>query len=112
MLREGADLGAAFDGDFDRCFFFDEADKFVPSEYLVGLLDAIFLEKEEGSKIVNDPRVIWNTQDIVTSKGDAAVQSKTSHAFIRKTMREHSAIYGGEMSAHHYSVTLHTATVG
>ena len=102
VLRKKADLGVAFDGDFDRCFFFDEAGQFVPGEYVVGLLAAIFLEKEVGSKIVHDPRVIWNTQDSVTRKGGAAVQSKTGHAFIKKTMREHRAIYGGEMSAHHY----------
>lgn len=102
VLREKADFGVAFDGDFDRCFFFDDAGQFVPGEYVVGLLGAIFLEKEEGSKIVHDPRVIWNTQDIVTRKGGVAVQSKTGHAFIKQTMREHQAIYGGEMSAHHY----------
>ena len=86
MLRERTDLGVAFDGDFDRSFFFDEAGQFVLGDYLVGLLGAIFLEKEEGRKIVHDPRVIGNTQDIVTSKGGAAVQSKTGHAFIKKTM--------------------------
>ena len=102
VLSEGADMGVAFDGDFDRCFFFDSNGKFVPSEYVVGLLGAIFLEKEVGSKIVHDPRVIWNTQDIVAEKGGIAVQSKTGHAFIKQTMRTESAIYGGEMSAHHY----------
>ena len=102
VLREGADFGIAFDGDFDRCFFFDEAGQFVPGEYVVSLLSAIFLEKEAGGKIVHDPRVIWNTQDIVASKGGIVVQSKTGHAFIKQTMREHRAIYGGEMSAHHY----------
>jgi phosphomannomutase len=83
-------------------FFFDDAGQFVLGEYVVGLLGAIFLEKEEGSKIVHDPRVIWNTQDIVTRKGGVAVQSKTGHAFIKQTMRGPRAIYGGEMSAHHY----------
>ena len=102
VLREGADMGVAFDGDFDRCFFFDGAGRFVPGEYVVGLLASIFLEKEAGAKIVHDPRVIWNTQDIVTQKGGIAVQSKTGHAFIKQTMRAHEAIYGGEMSAHHY----------
>ncbi|MDC1249402.1 phosphomannomutase [Planktomarina sp.] len=102
VLREKADFGVAFDGDFDRCFFFDEAGQFVPGEYVVGFLGAIFLEKEEGSKIVHDPRVIWNTQNIVARKGGVAVQSKTGHAFIKQTMRAHQAIYGGEMSAHHY----------
>ena len=102
VKAEGADFGVAFDGDFDRCFFFDEAGQFVPGEYVVGLLATIFLEKEQGAKIVHDPRVIWNTQDIVTQKGGIAVQSKTGHAFIKQTMRSHEAIYGGEMSAHHY----------
>jgi phosphomannomutase len=99
---ENADFGVAFDGDFDRCFFFDEIGQFVPGEYVVGLLASIFLKKEVGAKIVHDPRVIWNTQDIVTQKGGAAVQSKTGHAFIKQTMRSCEAVYGGEMSAHHY----------
>jgi phosphomannomutase len=99
---ESADFGVAFDGDFDRCFFFDETGQFVPGEYVVGLLATIFLEKEMGAKIVHDPRVIWNTQDIVTQKGGIAVQSKTGHSFIKQTMRSHEAVYGGEMSAHHY----------
>ncbi len=102
VLREGADMGVAFDGDFDRCFFFDEAGRFVPGEYVVGLLAAIFLDKEAGGKVVHDPRVIWNTQDIVETKGGVAIQSKTGHAFIKQTMRAERAIYGGEMSAHHY----------
>ena len=102
VKAEGADFGVAFDGDFDRCFFFDETGQFVPGEYVVGLLASIFLDKEAGAKIVHDPRVIWNTQDIVTQKGGIAVQSKTGHAFIKQTMRTHEAIYGGEMSAHHY----------
>ena len=102
VKAEGADFGVAFDGDFDRCFFFDEAGQFVPGEYVVGLLASIFLEKELGAKVVHDPRVIWNTQDIVTRKGGIAVQSKTGHAFIKQVMRSHEAIYGGEMSAHHY----------
>jgi len=102
VKAEGADFGVAFDGDFDRCFFFDEAGQFVPGEYVVGLLASIFLEKELGAKVVHDPRVIWNTQEIVTRKGGIAVQSKTGHAFIKQVMRSHEAIYGGEMSAHHY----------
>ena len=102
VKAEKADFGVAFDGDFDRCFFFDETGQFVPGEYVVGLLASIFLEKVMGSKIVHDPRVIWNTQDIVAGKGGVAVQSKTGHAFIKQTMRAERAIYGGEMSAHHY----------
>ena len=102
VRREGADFGVAFDGDFDRCFFFDSSGEFVPGEYVVGLLASIFLDKEAGAKIVHDPRVLWNTQDIVLGKLGIAVQSKTGHAFIKQTMRAHKAIYGGEMSAHHY----------
>ena len=98
----GADLGVAFDGDFDRCFFFDENGVYVQGEYIVGLFANMFLEKEPGATIVHDPRVIWNTQKVVKSKGGIAVQSKTGHAFIKQTMRAHKAIYGGEMSAHHY----------
>ena len=102
VLRERADFGVAFDGDFDRCFFFDSKGKFVPSEYIVGLLASIFLKKERGAKIVHDTRVIWNTQDIVAEHGGLAIQSKTGHAFIKQVMRSHEAIYGGEISAHHY----------
>lgn len=102
VLREGADFGVAFDGDFDRCFFFDTQGKFVPGEYVVGLLASVFLEKEHGAKIVHDPRVIWSTQDIVAECGGMAIQSKTGHAFIKQTMRAHEAVYGGEISAHHY----------
>ncbi|MDB4830967.1 phosphomannomutase [Paracoccaceae bacterium] len=102
VKAEKADFGVAFDGDFDRCFFFDETGQFVPGEYVVGLLASIFLEKEVGAKIVHDPRVIWNTQDIVVQKAGVAVQSKTGHAFIKQVMRCHEAVYGGEMSAHHY----------
>ena len=103
VVREmEGDLGVAFDGDFDRCFFFDEHGRFIQGEYIVGLLANIFLDKEPGSTIVHDPRVIWNTQSVVKSKGGIAVQSKTGHTFIKQTMRAHRAIYGGEMSAHHY----------
>ena len=102
VKAEGANFGVAFDGDFDRCFFFDETGQFVPGEYVVGLLASVFLEKEVGANIVHDPRVIWNTLDVVGSLGGAAVQSKTGHAFIKRSMREAGAVYGGEMSAHHY----------
>ncbi len=103
VVREvSADFGIAFDGDFDRCFFFDENGAFVPGEYIVGLLAGIFLDREAGSRIVHDPRVIWNTKDVVVNKGGIAVQSKTGHTFVKQAMRAHKAIYGGEMSAHHY----------
>jgi len=102
VVYEGADLGVAFDGDFDRCFFFDGRGQFVPGEYVVGLLASVFLDREVGAKIVHDPRVVWNTQDIVSKKCGIAVQSKTGHAFIKQTMRTECAVYGGEISAHHY----------
>ena len=102
VVAENADLGVAFDGDFDRCFFFDEFGRFIGGEYILSLLATIFLEKNPGSKIIHDPRVIWNVQDIVGRKGGKAIQSKTGHAFIKQAMRISKAIYGGEMSAHHY----------
>lgn len=97
-----ADFGIAWDGDFDRCFFFDENGEFIEGYYLVGLLAQAFLSKAPGAKIVHDPRLTWNTIDQVTEAGGVPVQSKTGHAFIKAVMREADAIYGGEMSAHHY----------
>lgn len=102
VLAHGADLGIAWDGDFDRCFFFDEKGDFIEGYYLVGLLAEAFLTKVPGSKVVHDPRLIWNTIDIAEQCGGEAVQSKTGHAFIKERMRKEDAIYGGEMSAHHY----------
>ncbi len=102
VVAKNADLGVAFDGDFDRCFFFDENGRFIGGEYVLSLLATIFLEKNPGSKIIHDPRVIWNVRDIVGRKGGQAIQSKTGHAFIKQSMRNSKAIYGGEMSAHHY----------
>ena len=98
----GADFGVAWDGDFDRCFFFDHTGAFIDGEYVVGLLAEAFLAKEPGAKIIHDPRIIWNTQDLVAKAGGHAVQSRTGHAFIKQSMRDENAIYGGEMSAHHY----------
>lgn len=97
-----ADLGVAWDGDFDRCFFFDEKGEFLEGYYIVGLLAEAFLLKQPGEKIVHDPRLTWNTIDIVEQHGGEAVQSKTGHAFIKERMRLENAVYGGEMSAHHY----------
>jgi phosphomannomutase len=98
----GADLGIAWDGDFDRCFFFDERGEFIEGYYVVGLLAEAFLRKNPGSRIVHDPRLTWNTIDVATVFGGEPVQSKTGHAFIKERMRKENAIYGGEMSAHHY----------
>jgi phosphomannomutase len=102
VKEEDADLGVAWDGDFDRCFFFDENGRFIPGEYIVGLLGAAFLEKSPGEKVVHDPRVIMNTRAMIGEAGGEAVVSKTGHAFIKRKMRDVGAIYGGEMSAHHY----------
>ncbi|MDM7459892.1 MAG: phosphomannomutase, partial [Paracoccus sp. (in: a-proteobacteria)] len=102
MIEEKADLGVAWDGDFDRCFFFDENGRFIPGEYIVGLLAAAFLEKSPGEKIVHDPRVILNTREMIAESGGEAVVSKNGHAYIKRKMRDVGAIYGGEMSAHHY----------
>ena len=98
----GADLGIAFDGDFDRCFFFDASGAFVDGEYIVGLLAQVFLAKEPGARIVHDPRVIWNTADVIARAGGTAIQCRTGHAYMKRAMRDHGAVYGGEMSAHHY----------
>ena len=98
----GADLGLAWDGDFDRCFFFDETGTFIPGEYMVGVIAQAVLARESGAKIVHDPRVIWNTLDVVARAGGEAVVSRTGHALVKAAMREAGAAYGGEMSAHHY----------
>lgn len=98
----GADFGVAWDGDFDRCFFFDNTGAFIDGEYVVGLLAEAFLEKDPGATIIHDPRIIWNTQDLVVKAGGRAFQTRTGHAFIKKAMRDEDAVYGGEMSAHHY----------
>jgi phosphomannomutase len=97
-----ADIGIAFDGDFDRCFFFDEEGRFVDGYYIVGLLAGTFLEKYRGAPIVHDPRVVWNTQHVVRAAGGRPVQCKSGHAFMKACMRKADAIYGGEMSGHHY----------
>jgi phosphomannomutase len=102
VLEHGADLGLAWDGDFDRCFFFDEQGGFIEGYYIVGLLAEALLKKNPGAKIIHDPRLTWNTVDIVTASGGVPVMSKTGHAFIKERMRHENAIYGGEMSAHHY----------
>jgi phosphomannomutase len=106
VIEHGADMGIAWYGDFDRCFLFDEHGEFIEGYYIVGLLAENFLVKENDSsnkaKIIHDPRLTWNTIDIVEKAGGEAIQSKTGHAFIKERMRSEDAIYGGEMSAHHY----------
>jgi phosphomannomutase/phosphomannomutase/phosphoglucomutase len=102
VKREKADLGIAWDGDVDRCFFFDEQGGFIEGYYIVGLLAKAMLSRNPGARIIHDPRLVWNTIDIVTKSGGIPVQSKTGHAFIKERMRAEDAVYGGEMSAHHY----------
>ncbi len=103
VVREsGADMGIAWDGDFDRCFLFDEEGGFIEGYYIVGLLAESILKHNPGGRVVHDPRLTWNTLDIVSAAGGEAVQSKSGHSFIKEKMRDVDAVYGGEMSAHHY----------
>ncbi len=102
VKQSGADMGIAWDGDYDRCFFFDETGRFLEGYYIVGLLADQFLRKAGGGKIIHDPRLTWNTLDLVKAAGGEAIESKTGHAFIKQRMRDEDALYGGEMSAHHY----------
>jgi phosphomannomutase len=102
VIESGADLGIAWDGDFDRCFFWDENGNFIEGYYLVGLLALEMLKKESGGKILHDPRLIWNTQDLVTAAGGQPLITKTGHTLIKERMWQENSIYGGEMSAHHY----------
>jgi phosphomannomutase len=102
IIKEKADLGVAWDGDYDRCFFFDENGVFIEGYYIVGALAKSILKTNENGKIIHDPRLTWNTLEVVEKANGIAVQSKSGHAFIKEKMREVNAIYGGEMSAHHY----------
>ena len=102
VRQHRADLGIAWDGDFDRCFFFDSDGRFIEGYYLVGLLAQAMLARHPGGRVIHDPRLVWNTVEMVDEAGGVAVMSKTGHAFIKERMRSEDAIYGGEMSAHHY----------
>jgi len=102
IVAHKADLGIAWDGDFDRCFFFDEDARFIEGYYIVGLLAEAFLQRDPGAAVIYDPRLTWNTVDIVDAAGGRAIMSKTGHAFIKERMRLEDSVYGGEMSAHHY----------
>ncbi len=102
VIEHGADLGIAWDGDFDRCFLFDENGRFIEGYYLVGLLAETLLKDQPGEAIIHDPRLTWNTIEQVKAADGRPVQSKTGHAFIKERMRQENALYGGEMSAHHY----------
>lgn len=102
VIAHGADMGIAWDGDFDRCFLFDENGEFIEGYYIVGMLAEAFLKKNPAEKIIHDPRVYWNTVEIAEKNGGTPVMTKSGHAFIKERMREENAVYGGEMSAHHY----------
>jgi phosphomannomutase len=102
VAAAGADMGVAWDGDFDRCFLFDHTGAFVPGQYVVGLLAEVFLAKEPGATIVHDPRVVLGTRAAIAQAGGVAVQAQTGHAFLKQALRDTGAVYGGEMSAHHY----------
>ena len=95
-------MGVAWDGDFDRCFLFDHTGAFIPGEYIVGLLAQAFLAKEPGAAIAYEPRVIWNTESIIAAAGGKGILSRTGHSHMKRALRDHGAVYGGEMSAHHY----------
>ncbi len=102
VRAHGADFGIAWDGDFDRCFFFDHTGRFIEGYYLVGLLAQAILARNPGGKVVHDPRLVWNTVEMVEAAGGMPVLCKSGHAFIKEKMRAENAVYGGEMSAHHY----------
>ncbi|BCL59452.1 phosphomannomutase [Desulfomarina profundi] len=102
VRRHGADMGIAWDGDFDRCFFWDEQGRFIEGYYIVSLLAMEMLKREPGAKILYDPRLTWNTEELVREHGGVPVMTRTGHAFIKEKMRLENSVYGGEMSAHHY----------
>ena len=102
VRQHGADLGIAWDGDFDRCFFFDETGRFIDGYYIVGLLAEALLARHPGEKILYDPRMVWNTVELVGAAGGVPVAARTGHVFMKERMRQENALYGGEMSAHHY----------
>jgi phosphomannomutase len=102
VIAHQAHIGIAWDVDFDRCFLFDEKGEFVEGYYIVGLLAKTFLDKDSGAKIIFEPRVYWNSQDIIETAGGVPINSKTGHVFIKERMRADDTVYGGKMSAHHY----------
>ncbi|MEZ9659285.1 MULTISPECIES: phosphomannomutase CpsG [unclassified Vibrio] len=102
VLEHSANLGIAWDGDFDRCFFFDEQGDYIEGYYIVGLLAEAFLVKQPNTTVLHDMRMTWNTIEIAKTHGGKAIGIKAGHALIKEKMRETNAVYGGEMSAHHY----------
>ncbi len=112
VKKYGADFGVAWDGDFDRCFIYDEQGRFIDSCYMVGFLAQAFLAREKGAGIVYDPRAVFNIEDAITSGGGRSIISKGGHVFFKRKMRETGAVYGGEMSAHHYFRDFHYCDSG
>jgi phosphomannomutase len=112
IKESDAEIGVAWDGDYDRCFLFDERGSFTEGYYIVGLLANKMLQKEKGGRVIHDPRLTWNTIEIVEEMGGIPVMNKTGHAFIKDRMRKEDAIYGGEMSAHHYFRDFHYCDTG
>jgi phosphomannomutase len=102
ILNHRADIGLAWDGDFDRCFIFDEQGAYLDAYYVVSLLADALLARTPGETILHDPRLIWATRETIMRHGGTPVETKTGHAFMKERMRQENALYGGEMSAHHY----------
>lgn len=112
LRAAGADMGVAWDGDFDRCFLFDAEGRFIPGEHVVSLLAEAFLARAPGETIIHDPRVVLGIRDTIKRAGGRAVMAKTGHVYLKRAMRETGAIYGGEMSAHHYFRDFHACDSG
>lgn len=102
VRANGCDLGVAWDGDCDRCFFFDAQGRFVEGEYVVALLAQAMLAQTPGAAIVHDDRVVLNTRKTIRASGGIPIRARTGHAYMKTEMRRHNAVYGGELSAHHY----------
>jgi phosphomannomutase len=101
-LEEGADLGVAFDGDADRCFFVDDSGEFVPGDFATALLAETILQKEAGAKIIYDVRASWAVPETIREHGGEPIVNRVGHAFIKQRMREEDAVFAGEVSAHYY----------
>jgi phosphomannomutase len=102
VTEEGADLGVAFDGDADRCFFVDDTGEFVPGDFVTALLAQSILEKEPGAKILYDVRASWAVPETIRRAGGVPLVNRVGHAFFKHRMREEGAVFGGEVSGHYY----------
>ena len=111
-LEEGADLGVAFDGDADRCFFVDDSGEFVPGDFATTLLAESLLEKEPGAKIIYDVRASWAVPETIERAGGEALVNRVGHAFIKHRMRKEDAAFGGEVSGHYYFRDFSQADTG